>query len=103
MHASRAGRALFGSRSAGVGLFDCDWRLSTGFRLRGDSGGALDDQRRRFTFDATSDQDSEDKETGSHRHTLQPQRSTDSRKTLVAESPAGPHTPAQAHDLPAAF
>ena len=30
-------------------------------------------------------------------------RSDKTRETLVAESPAGPNTPAQAHDLVAAF
>lgn len=102
MHAARAGRALLCSRSATVRLLDRDWRLSACFSLGWNSGSTLDHEWRRFTFECTSDEDSEDKKTRRYQNTLQPVRIPKTRKTLIAESPAGPHTPAQAHDLLAA-
>ena len=76
MHAAGAGSALPGSRSAGVGLFDSDCRLSRCFGLCWYGGGALYHQGWRFTFESASDEDSKDNENASHQSTLQAKRFT---------------------------
>jgi hypothetical protein len=60
-------------------------------------------QGRRFTFESESDEESEDHQNASHQSTLEAKRFTRAGATRVAKSTAGPHTPAQAHDLLTAF
>jgi len=60
-------------------------------------------QRWRFTSEATSDQHSQKNQHNNDHGALQSKRLRDPPTTCVTEPPAGPRTPPQAHDLPAAF
>src|SRR4029079_7716613 len=63
----------------------------------------LDYQRRWLMSESASEQHSEKNKYNHDPDALQSQLATQARATLVAELAAGPETPAQPHDLRAAF
>ena len=99
--AAGAGFAFLRARAAGVNLFRrergsrCGW----GRRLNR----AFDDQRWPFAPAATSDQHPRHQQNARGSCPLQPVRPSGPAKTVVAKLAAGPNTPAQPHDLIAAF
>ena len=101
MHASRTRCSFLRPRSARVELFESCRRLSRSWRGRGDS--PLNNQRRSFAPARAPEQHSNANKSERSRDALQPLPPHETWTTLVAEPPAGPNTPTQAHDLVATF